>query len=1190
MDEMDKKSDIAKREEETLAFWNEKGVFEKSLAQTAGGEPFTFYDGPPFANGLPHYGHILASVIKDAIPRYQTMQGRYVRRVWGWDCHGLPVENLIEKELGLKNKKDIEEYGIGKFNQAAEASVLRYDAEWKKMIPRLGRWIDMGHAYRTMDANYTESVWWAFKTLYEKNLIYQGFKTMQICPRCETTLSNNEVSDGYKDITDISITVKFELVDEPGTFVLAWTTTPWTLPGNVALAIKNDNDKVPVTYRKITIEKIDGIIKSSIIKEGETYIFLDDLIIETNIFGDKINYDGNIHDVWHKKQNEEVHIFLKNVETLTPKDLIGKSYKPVFDYYSNDKTVENHGNGWKIYGADFVTMDSGTGVVHIAPAFGEDDMALGKKENLPFIQHVAMDGTMKKEVCDFIGVQAKPKGDHQATDILIIKHLAGTGALFSKEKIIHSYPHCWRCDTPLLNYAAESWFVKVADLKEKLLLENATTKWVPENMRDGRFGKWLEGARDWAISRSRFWGAPLPVWNCTVCDKREVAGSRAELASKTKKSGNKYFVMRHGEAESNATNIISTRVENPTHLTEKGKIQAEETAKKLSLEKIEIIFSSDFIRTRETAEIIATNVGISKEEIIYDARLREVNAGDFDGQNVNVYRSYFSSYGERYTKRPPEGETLMEVKCRIMSFLDEVEAKYSGKTILFVTHENPAFMFLSGSLGLNIEESATMRYAEEEYFNTGEVIPFSYTPFPHNANFEFDVHRPYIDELPVVCDCGGAMKRVEYVFDCWFESGSMPYAQFHYPFENKELFEKNFPANFIAEGVDQTRGWFYSLLVLSVGLFGRTPFQNVIVNGMVLAEDGKQKLSKKLKNYPDPAYIINSYGADALRYYLLSSPIVHAEDLAFTEKGVDEVVKKVIARLLNVLSFYELYGNDSEEVLGESKNPLDLWILARLAELGQGMTTALDAYELDRAVKPIGLFVDDLSTWYLRRSRDRFKSDDIIDRAHAIATTRTVFLEFSKLLAPVMPFLAEHLYQTMNGDKESVHLEKWPKFKELEQTILDDMKKVRHIVSQVLEARVMAGIKVRQPLASVKLKNLFSKELQLIIADELNVKEVICGASSLDVLLDLTITPELKREGQFRELVRTVQELRKTEGLIPSDTIVLTIRTNDVGSTLVKDFENELKKTALIREILFGEVSVESVNIDGIPFAITLKK
>ncbi len=1150
MDGQDKKSDIAKREEETLAFWHERGIFEKSLKQTEDNETFTFYDGPPFATGVPHYGHILASTIKDTIPRYQTMKGRYVRRVWGWDCHGLPIENLIEGELGLKNKKDIENHGIDNFNEAAHASVLRYDAEWKKMIPRIGRWVDMDNAYKTMDANYTESVWWAFKTLHEKGLVYRGFKAMQICPRCETTLSNNEVSEGYKDITDISVTVKFELKDEPGTYVLAWTTTPWTLPGNVALAVNPDEEYVKVAL-------------------GDERYILAALRAEKMLAGKEYTVLEKMKGVY----------------------LVGKSYKPIFDYYSTQGTLDNRENGWKIYGAAFVTMDSGTGVVHIAPAFGEDDMALGKQENLPFVQHVSMDGTMKSEVRDFAGVSVKPKGDHQATDILIIKHLAGIGALFSKEKIIHSYPHCWRCDTPLLNYAAGSWFVKVPDFKEDLIRENAKTSWVPEHMRDGRFGKWLESAREWAISRARYWGAPIPVWNCASCEAQEVLGSRAELLARTKKSGNTYLVMRHGNAESNATGIISSKVEGNSAygLTAKGRAEALAAGGKLKGETVDIIITSPFVRTKETAEIVAASIGFDTQKIIVDERIKEIDTGVFNGRPIDEYRRNFGSLHEKFEKRPEGGENLLDVKRRVMALLEELETRYAGKTILLVTHEYPSWMLVAGAQGMNIDQAVAIKEGKDDFLATSEILPLPFTPFPHNADFEFDLHRPYIDQIEIPCTCGGSMKRVEFVFDCWFESGSMPYAQFHYPFENKELFEKNFPAQFIAEGVDQTRGWFYNMLVLSTGLFGKAPFQNVIVNGMVLAEDG-QKMSKKLKNYPDPWDILNQYGADAVRYYLLSSPIVHAEDLAFTERGVDEVVKKVIMRLLNVLSFYELHGENAEKVIDESTNVLDQWIFARLAELGSEMTRSLDTYELDRAVKPIGLFVDDFSTWYLRRSRDRFKSEDSIDRAHAVATTRTIFLEFSKLIAPVMPFLAEHLYQRMKGERESVHLEAWSSFLEPSSPILSDMAEVRRIVSLSLESRAKAGIKVRQPLKELKVKSRKLKvEYTELIKDEVNVKEVVFDDTiASEVVIDTNITPELKREGQFRELVRTVQELRKSSGFTPADTVMLTISTNDLGRTLVKDFENEFKKTSLIREISFGEVSGEPVDIDGIPFAIAL--
>lgn len=1147
MDETEKKlSDIALREEATLAFWREKQIFEKTLEQTKNGEHFSFNDGPPFATGVPHYGHILASTIKDVIPRYQTMRGRFVRRVWGWDCHGLPIENLIEDELGLGHKKDIEAYGIDKFNEAARASVLRYDSEWKKIIPRIGRWIDMEHSYKTMDASYTESVWWAFKTLYEKGLIYQGFKAMQICPRCETTLSNNEVADGYKDITDISVTVKFELVDEPGTYVLAWTTTPWTLPGNVALAINPDE-----TYVMISTD-------------GGQYIFARERLPHI--------------------LKETAHTIVKE---FSGRELVGKSYRPIFDYYAKNTSLQNHQNGWKIYGADFVTMASGTGVVHIAPAFGEDDMALGVKEQLPFVQHVGMDGIMKPEVRDFAGVPAKPKGDHQATDILIIKHLAGIGALFSKEKIIHAYPHCWRCDTPLLNYAAGSWFVKVVNLKERLISENAKTTWVPGTMRDGRFGKWLEGARDWAISRSRYWGAPIPVWVNKDGSEIKVVSSLKELASlSAHKPKNTHYVMRHAEALNNVKGILDCAGDPNNHLTERGKAEIVATVATLKTLGIDRIVVSPFLRTRETADILAPLLGV--KDVVIDNRLREINLGIFDGRIID---DFLKEEGKleflRFTHRVKGGETHEEVQDRTMACLYEEEKKNNGKTILYVTHGGTARMMIAGA-HLATEEEVLNDEALDHpkmYLKNGEVKKLELLLVPRGETGRINLHRPYIDEVTLFDRKGEAMTRVPYVLDCWFESGSMPFAQFHYPFENEELFEKNFPADFIAEGVDQTRGWFYNMLNLSVGLFGTAPFKNVLVNGFVLAEDG-QKMSKRLKNYPDVQYIINRYGADAMRYYLLSSPVVRAEDLSFAEKGVDEVVKKITMRLLNVLSFYQLHNVQSQDKNTKvSDNVLDQWILARLAELGNEMTASLDAYELDRAVKPISSFIDDLSTWYLRRSRDRFKSDDQTDRRYASQTTHTVILELSKLLAPVMPFLAEYLYQTMHGEKESVHLEAWPMMEKPNTKTLAQMTEVRRIVSLALEARAKVGVKVRQPLALLTVKNTEEEVIRGgffdLIKDEINVKDVTLDKTIADeVVLDTVITPELKKEGQFRDLVRTIQELRKQQGLTPSDMVVVKIETNEEGRAFVLLYSEELKKLVHVRTIEFGAIEKEQTK-DG---------
>ncbi|MCC2631149.1 MAG: Isoleucyl-tRNA synthetase, isoleucyl-tRNA synthetase, partial [Candidatus Paceibacter sp.] len=595
------KSAIAEREEKILKFWQENEIFQKSLEKDSPKGEFVFYDGPPFATGLPHYGHLIGGTMKDIVPRFKTMQGYHVPRRWGWDTHGLPIENLIEKELGLKSKKDIEELGVEKFNEAAKAAVLRYDKEWKEIIPRTGRWVDMDNAYLTMQPTYSESIWWSFKTLYDKKLIYNGFKSMMLCPHCGTTLSNFEVAQGYKDVTDISVYVKFELVDEPGTFVVAWTTTPWTLPGNVALAVGADID-----YVKVKIEK-------------EFFILAKDRL-----------------SVLKEKQYEIV-------EEMKGSALVGKKYTPVFDYYVH-ATLENKQHAWKIVAADFVTTTDGTGVVHIAPAFGEDDYNLSLKEQLPFIQHVAVDGAFKKEVKDFAGQQVKPKSDVEkdriAADIAILKYLQDHGTFFAKEKITHAYPHCWRCDTPLLNYATSSWFVKVTDIKDKLVAENNKVNWVPPEIGEGRFGKWLENARDWAISRSRYWGAPLPVWICTECGRVEVIGSVADIKAHTKR--NDYFVIRHGEADHNVNDILSSDPKNPHHLTDHGLEQVTLTAQALRNKHIDLIVASPFVRTRETVDVLVEQLAY-KGPIEFDTRLGEFDFGDFNLKNFEVYHEYFET-------------------------------------------------------------------------------------------------------------------------------------------------------------------------------------------------------------------------------------------------------------------------------------------------------------------------------------------------------------------------------------------------------------------------------------------------------------------------------------------------------------------------------------------------------------------
>ncbi|MEK7095621.1 MAG: class I tRNA ligase family protein, partial [Patescibacteria group bacterium] len=1099
---------------------------------------------------------------KDLIPRYKTMKGYRVRRRWGWDCHGLPVENIVEKELNLASKKDIVEYGIEKFNEKARASVMRYADDWRRIIPRLGRFVDMENDYRTMDTTYTESVWWAFAELHKKGLVYEGFKSMNLCPRCETTLSNFEVSQGYKDITDISVYVKFELVDEPGTYFLAWTTTPWTLPGNVALAVSPE-----VEYVKI-----------------------------------KIN-----NDFFYvaKSRLSAIKIDHTQISEIKGKDLIGKSYKPVFDYYSKDTKLKNKENGWKVYGGDFVTTEDGTGIVHIAPAFGADDYELSLKHNLPFVQHVGTNGKFKSEVTDFVGLDVKPKSTeeekdkHQKADIEIIKYLAAHGTLFAKEKLIHSYPHCWRCDTPLLNYASSSWFVKVTDLKDKLVKENKKVKWTPAEVGEGRFGNWLLGARDWAISRSRFWGAPLPVWREEKTDTCHILSSIADL-KKYSHAKNTYYVSRHGEADNNVTSMISSLASNPHNLTEKGKKQAKEAGKWLKDKKIDLIVTSPFPRTQQTSEIVAREIGLDGKNILTDERLKELNAGIWNGKNFHDFVTHFKE-ADRFIDVPEGGENYTEIKKRMGEVLYDLEKKYVGKNILIISHDTPLFLLETVVRGLDRIESILFRGHSDHYNENAKPRKLDFHPLPHNAEYETDLHRPYIDDLKLVSEKGNKLTRIPEVFDCWFESGSMPFGEAHYPFEKCDFNPKpgpftkilgktkGYPADFIAEGLDQTRGWFYSMMVLGVALFGRAPYKKVVVNGLVLAEDGR-KMSKREKNYPDLNLVINKYGADALRYFLMSSPVVRSQDVCFSERGVDEVVKKHIGRLNNVVTFYEMYSkNVPSEV--ESVDPLDLWITARLSELSKEVTDNLEKYEVDRATRPFAEFIDDLSTWYVRRSRDRFKNDDANERGSALSTTRKILLDLSKLLAPFMPFLAEDVYQRVKGEKESVHLEEWPELKKPDEKILSDMKEVRQIASTGLEARMKAKINVRQPLAKLTVKGLFPAHLVKIIQDEVNVKEVVTDVAILEeVVLDIVLTAELKEEGVVRELTRTIQDLRKEKGFTIQDKIILKIDADSKAQELIMKNKNSIFSTTLLKDLKFENLEGEIMTIGEFALKMSIDK
>ncbi len=1124
---------INEKEIDVQKFWEENKIFEKTIDTPAGDTPkgdFSFYDGPPFATGLPHFGHILAGTIKDTIPRYQTMRGKSVRRKWGWDCHGLPIENLIEKKLGLKSKKDIEDFGIDKFNQDAYESVLEYDNEWKKIVPRLGRFVDMSHPYKTMDYTYTESIWWSWKTLFEKGLAYEGSKMMHICPRCETTLAQSEVGMEYHDVTDISVTAEFELVDSPQTYILAWTTTPWTLPGNTALAVNNK-----IVYVKV---------KSS--------------------FEGKIN-----HFILAKTKVEEYFkdsTSIEIVEEFTGDKLVGRSYKPVFDYFK-DTDIEHKENIWKIWHADFITEDSGTGIAHEAPAFGEDDMNLAKANKIPIIKHINMDGTFISSVTDFAGMKVKQAGDTQSADIKIIKWLAHNGKLFEKKKIIHSYPLCWRCKTPLLNYATSSWFVDVPKMKEKLISENQKIGWTPSHIRDGRFGKWLEGAREWAVSRSRYWGAPLPVWKDEEGNIK-VVGSLKELADLNEtKAKNNYFVIRHGQSVYNTLHKLDSMGADENVLTEEGIKQIKLSAEKIKEFNIDVIISSPLNRTTESAKIIGEITGVAFAE---DERLREFNFGPYEGKTIEEFHSLRSIHNN-LNERVDGGESFKDLAYRFMSLVCECEKKYSGKKILFVTHGSNAYMGTSEA-GLKTDEEI-INGDKELTVRNGEIINFVPKIIPRDKTGAINLHRPYIDEVILNID-GKKYKRIIDVFDCWYESGSMPFAQLHYPFENKEIFDKNYPADFIAEGLDQTRGWFYSLINLGVGLFEKAPYKHVIVSGMAMAGNGK-KMSKSEKNYTDPMILVESYGADALRYTLLSSPLIKGENVNFADDDVSEVYKKIILRTENIITLYKM--NEEEQVVSNnnSSNILDRWIIGRIHELINSSTKGYESYLLDEAIKGVDLFVDDLSVWYVRRVRDRLKGDiGEEEKKLSYETLKYVLLNFAKVIAPPMPFLSERIYKEIGGEKESVHLESWPKGGEVNDVLNKEMKEVREIVSSVLMKRTESKIGVRQPLASITVTKELSDEYKEIIKDEVNVKEIFLGE---ELKLDTNLNDELIKEGELRNLMRQIQDKRKERGLSPKDLVKLNISIDE--NHFGKVFNEQLRSVCKISEINWGALASEDKEV-----------
>jgi isoleucyl-tRNA synthetase len=911
------RSSLPQKEKETLEFWEKNNIFKKTLEKDSPKGPFVFFEGPPTANGRPGIHHAEARAYKDVIPRFRTMQGYLVNRKAGWDTHGLPVELEVEKRLGFKNKIDIENFGIEKFNEECKKSVWTYLEEWQEFTKRLGYWVDMEDPYITYKPEYIESLWSIIKKVWDKGLLYKDYRVTPHCPRCETSLSSHELSQGYKDVKDLSVTAKFKVEGKENEYIIAWTTTPWTLPGNVALAVGEK-----LSYVKVSVQAEDA--------EGS----------EVWIMGE---------DAWNKKYKAEVEVKgwkVLSVEAVKGVDLVGMKYEPLYDFLKEAADDENkvkiEEKAYQVCAADFVTTEDGSGVVHTAVMYGVDDFNLGNEIGLPKVHTVNLDGKFIEQA----GFLAGRFVVDEDVAVDVIKDLAGRGLLFGKEKYEHSYPHCWRCKTKMIYYAKDSWYIRMTELREKLIEENGKINWEPSHIKDGRFGEWLREVKDWAFSRERYWGTPLPIWECQECDHQTCIGDFDELRS---------------------------------------------------------------------------------------------------------------------------------------SALQEVSA-------------------------------------------------------------EFDPHRPYVDEVEVKCEkCGGVSRRVPDVCDVWFDSGAMPFAQWHYPRHNKEKIDEGvaYPADYISEAIDQTRGWFYTLLAVAVLLDKEAPYKNCICLGHVLDNKGK-KMSKSLGNIVLPMEMMDKYGADAVRWYMytINSP---GEGKRFDEKTLSDMVKKNFNLLMNVTRFYEMFADQAGEV-GAPTHVMDRWVLARLHKLTGEMTKNLENYKVMESARAITEFINDLSTWFVRRSRDRFKGTDEVDKQSAINTLQTCLETLSRLMAPFTPFIAETVYGRVGGKEESVHLASWPVVDEslLDDALLDEMGRVRSIVSRAMERRAEAGINVRQALGGMtvwrpsgELEEIFIE----VIKDEVNVHGVIVEKGDYRVELDTNLTPALIREGTTREIIRRLNAMRKNNKLTIEDKI-----------------------------------------------------
>jgi len=1168
--------EFVKKEEEILNFWQKNKIFEKSVENRRKSRPFIFYEGPPTANGRPGIHHVLARSFKDLICRYKTMKDFLVERKAGWDTHGLPVELEVEKELGFKNKTEIEKYGIRQFNEKAKESVWRYKKEWEKLTERMGYWIDTKNPYITFEPNYIETVWWLIKQIAQKGLLYKSYKVLPYCPRCSTPLSSHEVSLGYEIVKDPSLYIKFEITNPKSSLLqqykiqdtrykiqlLVWTTTPWTLPANVAIAV---DSKLDYKLWQIKDEVLISYIKPP---QKETKL----------ISSEALPAQAGRNKVL---PNEERQVLIGEIKG---KELIGEKYEPL--YFHSLKEQE----GKKIYEVvegNFISTKEGTGLVHMAPAFGEDDMELSKKAGLAFIKNIDDKGcftegpqeapeirTLASLRTFFLApLEIKGKFFKEANPI-IFKNLEERNLLYfgDLKGTIHEYPFCWRCHTPLLYYAFEAWYIKMSQVKKELIRNNQKINWVPQHIKEGRFGQWLSEIKDWAISRNRYWGTPLPIWECEKCDHYEVIGSLKELQAKALVSP-KFYYLRHGESTSNIKRYISCYPEkNPSHLTEKGKKEIQKIAKALKKEKIGLIISSDLTRAKETAEIIAEALKI---KIIYDSRLRETNIGVYNGKSVEEYQKLFENLDQRYLKAAEGGETLTDVRKRMLEALKDAANKYSHQNILLVSHEETISTVFN-------------KYRPK----LGEWGRIPYQAWPLNDNGELDLHRPYIDEIKIQCPkCGKKMKRREEVIDCWFDSGAMPYGQRHFPFEQfdnpnlparKMIKRIPFPADYICEAVDQTRGWFYTLLAISTLLDLGPAYKNVISLGLILDEKG-EKMSKSKGNVVEPMGIIEKYGMDSLRWYLCTVNRL-GEEKRFSETDLLNFQRRFLNTIWNVFLFYQTYAFKGEVKIS-NLSLLNQWILADLEETKAKVINLLDHYSIFEATKILDNFIDDLSRWYLRRSRRIFQKPDKLSEWETNSMVlRIVLKEFALLLAPFCPFFSEIIWQELKEeqDKESVHLADYPKGERKYQNkkILTLMQEVRDLAASALSLRQKENIKVRQPLKELKFKNYelrIKGELLEILKDEVNVKEIIFDPNIKDeVELDTALTEDLIEEGIVRELIRQIQGERKNQGLVPQDKISITLEVHAQKLQLMlEQWKDFIKKETGAEELKIQVTSKE---------------